>query len=179
MTASPPEWIISALYRREATGAQLLRTRAEPPESAVGQTATRPTPAAHVYQLEDGWIVAEAEGDLSDDLAGMTRAEAIDTLLHSGVPAATVQSVGEAADHHREAPSSTVIFERTETDGLASECFAPTWIVLDGKPFPRSFATARAGADAPATLRGLGHLEDEVARLISQDIARRPARAPI
>ncbi len=181
---------VSALYKREvggegrgdwcatslataATLTQLLLQKGEPPASAVGQYATGMTEGARVYQLSDGWIFAEAAADISADLAGLTRDEALATLAERGVLATPVQSARAIADRHRDAPSRTVVFERTEKDGWWSECFAPTWIVYDDAPFPRSSPVSRVGADAPAILAELGYASAEIRRLVEKGIVGR------
>ena len=76
-----------------------------------------------------------------------------------------MQTVHQIADRHRKTPSRTAAFERTEKDGWSSEMFAPSWIVFDDDPFPRSAPASRVGADAPEILSTLGYSSDEITRM--------------
>ena len=148
-----------------ATLTQLLLQMTEPPASALGQLATGPTAGERVYQVADGWIFARAPHDISAELADKTQADALAELLKQGIEAVPVQTVHQIADRHRKNPSRTAVFERTEKDGWSSEMFAPTWIVFDDDPFPRSSPASRVGADAPEILARLGYSSDEITRM--------------
>ena len=158
-----------------ATLTQLLfqKPERESPESARGQNATGPTPGQRWYRVADGWIFARAPEDISAEVADRTAAEALAELAANGIDATQIHTVHEIADIHRERPTRTFNWQRTEKDGWASEMFAPTWFVFDNDPFPRSAPVSRMGADAREVLTGIGYSEAEVDRLITAGVIGR------
>jgi crotonobetainyl-CoA:carnitine CoA-transferase CaiB-like acyl-CoA transferase len=150
--------LIQLLFQQEGNDA---------PASARGQLATGMTAGARVYRLGDGWIFAQAPHDITANLAGLTRADALKWCTQQGMPAVPVQTCKELADRHREQPTATVKFEKREKDGWTTECFAPTWFAFDGQTQPRPKAASRIGADGPAVLADLGYGDAEVERLIA------------
>jgi crotonobetainyl-CoA:carnitine CoA-transferase CaiB-like acyl-CoA transferase len=162
------DWAETSLCNA-ATLIQLLFQHAgsEPPPSARGQLATGMTAGAGVYQLSDGWIFAQALHDITADLGKRSRAEALAWCAQQKIPAVPVQTCKELADRHREHPTATVQFQKRESDGWVTECFAPTWFAFDGQTQPRPRAASRIGADGPAVLAELGYSHAEVERLIS------------
>jgi crotonobetainyl-CoA:carnitine CoA-transferase CaiB-like acyl-CoA transferase len=162
------DWAETSLCNA-ATLLQLLYQRAgsDAPASARGQLATGMTAGERVYQLSDGWIFAQAPRDITADLGGLTRADALKWCAQQNIPAVLVQTCKELADRHREHPTTTVKFEKRESDGWTTECFAPTWFAFDGQTQPRPKAASRIGADGPAVLAELGYGHAEVERLIS------------
>jgi crotonobetainyl-CoA:carnitine CoA-transferase CaiB-like acyl-CoA transferase len=139
----------------------------EPPPSARGQLATGMTAGARVYELEDGWIFAQAPHDISGDISKHSRADALAWCTRNNILAVPVQTCKELADRHREHPTRTVKFEKTEKDGWATECFAPTWFAFDGQTQPRPEAASRIGADGPTILSDLGYKRADVEKLIA------------
>ena len=123
-----------------------------------------------VYQLSDGWIFAQGDRDLSDELSASTVESALAKLSEQGIPAVRVLTVKELADRHREAPTTTVDFELRERDGWETECFAPSWFAFDGKRVASPGSPARIGSDAAAVLAELGYSEEEVERLVSSKV---------
>ena len=162
------DWTETSLCNA-ATLLQLLYQRdgSDAPASARGQFATGLTAGERVYQLGDGWIFAQAPRDITADLGGLTRADALSWCAQRGIAAVPVQTCKELADRHREHPTATVRFEKRENDGWTTECFAPTWFAFDGQTQPRPTAGSRIGADGPAVLAELGFGPAEVERLIS------------
>ena len=162
------DWAETSLCNA-ATLIQLLfqQDGSDAPASARGQLATGMTAGARVYQLGDGWIFAQAPRDITSDLGGLSRADALKWCAQHGIAAVPVQTCKELADRHRERPTATVRFEQRESDGWSTECFAPTWFAFDGQTQPRPKAASRIGADGPAVLAELGFGQAEVERLIS------------
>jgi crotonobetainyl-CoA:carnitine CoA-transferase CaiB-like acyl-CoA transferase len=162
------DWAETSLCNA-ATLIQLLLQQdgSDAPASARGQLATGMTAGARVYQLDDGWIFAQAPRDITSDLGGLTRADALKWCAQQSIAAVPVQTCKELADRHRERPTATVRFEKRESDGWSTECFAPTWFAFDGQTQPRPKAASRIGADGPAVLAELGFGQAEVERLIS------------
>ena len=162
------DWAETSLCNA-ATLIQLLfqRPGSEPPATARGQLATGMTAGERVYRLADGWIFAQAPRDITADLDSHTRADALAWCTQQNILAAPVQTCQQLADRHRDKPTTTVRFEKSEKDGWMTECFAPTWFAFDGKPQPRPQAASRIGADAPAVLAELGYKPAEVERLVS------------
>jgi crotonobetainyl-CoA:carnitine CoA-transferase CaiB-like acyl-CoA transferase len=173
----------TALYVRETSGGgkgtrastslvaaaqlpQVTFQKGEPPASAVGQNATGPTPAQRWYKVADGHIFATAPRDVSAEVAGKTKIQAIAHLKQQGILAVPVQTVNEIGDIHKKRPTTTMNWQRTEKDGWWSEMMAPTWFVFDGKPFDRSAPASRMGADAREVLTGLGYSPTEIDRLV-------------
>jgi crotonobetainyl-CoA:carnitine CoA-transferase CaiB-like acyl-CoA transferase len=168
------DWAETSLCNA-ATLIQLLfqRPGTEPPASARGQLATGMNEGARVYQLSDGWIFAQAPHDITADLGKRTRAEALAWCTQQNMLAAPVQTCKELADRHRDHPTTTVKFEKRESDGWATECFAPTWFAFDGQTQPRPKAASRIGADGPAVLAELGYRPPDVERLIATGVVGR------
>ena len=162
------DWAETSLCNA-ATLIQLLfqQDGSDAPASARGQLATGMTAGARIYQLGDGWIFAQAPRDITSDLGGLTRADALKWCAQQAIAAVPVQTCKELADRHRERPTATVRFEQRESDGWSTECFAPTWFAFDGQTQPRPKAASRIGADGPAVLAELGFGQAEVERLIS------------
>jgi crotonobetainyl-CoA:carnitine CoA-transferase CaiB-like acyl-CoA transferase len=162
------DWAETSLCNA-ATLIQLLfqQDGSDAPASARGQLATGMTAGARVYQLGDGWIFAQAPHDITADLGGLTRADALKWCAQQAIPAVPVQTCKELADRHREHPTTTVKFEKRESDGWSTECFAPTWFAFDGQTQPRPKAASRIGADGPAVLADLGFGQVEVERLVA------------
>lgn len=149
---------------------QLLAQRpgTDAPPSARGQLATGRTPGARVYQLSDGWIFAEAPRDITPDLGGRNRVDALAWCAEQKIPAAPIQNLKELVARHRDQPTTTVRFEKREKDGWTTECFAPTWFAFDGRPEPRPPAPSRIGADGPAVLAELGYSPDDIKAFIAE-----------
>ncbi len=182
---------VSALYAREhrndgigdwaesslgaaASLTQCNLQQTELPESAKGPYATGMTEGERVYQLSDGWIFAQADRDMSEEIASMTVEEGLKSFADSGVLAAPVQTCRELADRHREDISTTVVFEtRDAVDGWVTENFAPTWFVFDGEAVPMPGAPNRVGSEGPAILRELGYSDEDVERLTDSGILGR------
>jgi crotonobetainyl-CoA:carnitine CoA-transferase CaiB-like acyl-CoA transferase len=162
------DWAETSLCNA-ATLIQLLfqQDGSDAPASARGQLATGMTAGARIYELGDGWIFAQAPRDITSDLGGLTRADALKWCAQRAIAAVPVQTCKELADRHRERPTATVRFEQRESDGWSTECFAPTWFAFDGQTQPRPKAASRIGADGPAVLAELGFGQAEVERLIS------------
>lgn len=156
-----------------ATLTQILLQRTREPASARGADATGMNAGERVYQLSDGWIFAQAPRDISAELASKTVAAALAVLKARGINAVPVQTVRQLADRHRDKPSRTVRFERTESDGWTTECFAPTWLVFDGVIPSRPPAASRIGADGPAVLADLGYGRDDIERFVSSGVIGR------
>jgi crotonobetainyl-CoA:carnitine CoA-transferase CaiB-like acyl-CoA transferase len=156
-----------------ATLTQLLLQRKAEPATARGPHATGMNAGERVYQLSDGWIFAQGSSDLSSELASRTVADALAYLASKKINAVPVQTCRQMADLHRAKPTRTVHFERTEKDGWATECFAPSWFVFDNQPFSRSAPASRIGADGPAVLAELGYTPEEVNRLVSSGVVGR------
>jgi crotonobetainyl-CoA:carnitine CoA-transferase CaiB-like acyl-CoA transferase len=168
------DWAETSLCNA-ATLIQLLfqRPGTEPPASARGQLATGMNEGERVYQLSDGWMFAQAPHDITADLGKRTRAEALAWCAQQNILAAPVQTCKELADRHRDHPTTTVKFEKRESDGWATECFAPTWFAFDGQTQPRPKAASRIGADGPAVLAELGYRPPDVERLIATGVVGR------
>ncbi|MGH8422997.1 MAG: CoA transferase, partial [Pseudomonas fluorescens] len=162
------DWAETSLCNA-ATLIQLLfqKPGSEPPASARGQLAIGMTVGERVYQLSDGWIFAQAPRDISKELGGLSRAEALVWCVRQGVMAVPVQSCKELADRHRDHPTTTVRFEKRTNDGWSTECFAPTWFAFDGTTEGRPAAASRIGADGPAVLESLGYAKEQVTELVN------------
>ena len=162
------DWAETSLCNA-ATLLQLLfqRSGGELPASARGQLATGMTAGERVYQLGDGWIFAQAPRDITAELGSRNRADALAWCAQQNIPAVPVQTCKELADRHREHPTTTVKFEKRESDGWTTECFAPTWFAFDGRSQPRPKAASRIGADGPAILAELGYGQEEAEQLVS------------
>ena len=146
---------------------QLLLQQSSEPASARGAFATGQNEGERVYQLSDGWIFAQGDRDLSDELSSQSVDAALASLQAQNVPAVRVQTVKELADRHRETPTTTVAFELRDSDGWKTECFAPSWFAYDGERVASPGAPSRLGADAAAVLSDFGYSEEDVDRLRS------------
>jgi len=181
---------VSALYGREvrkdgkgdwaqtslaaaASLTQLLLQQTPAPASAIGPFATGMNEGERVYPLNDGWIFAQGNHNLTEQLDGMNQQEALAHLKEEGIQAVPVQTCREIADIHRENPCKTVTFEQRERDGWKSENFTPTWFVFDGQSVGCPGPAARIGSDAPAILKELGYSESDIARFLDQSIVGR------
>lgn len=153
-----------------ATLIQLLLHQTAEPATARGAFATGRSAGERTYQLSDGWIFAQAPGDLSAELATMTVANGLAELAARGINAVRIQTLQELADRHRASPTATVRFEKRERDGWETECFAPSWFAFDGVPGPRPAAAPRIGSDAPAILAELGYKAADVERLVGSGV---------
>jgi crotonobetainyl-CoA:carnitine CoA-transferase CaiB-like acyl-CoA transferase len=160
------DWAETSLATAATLNQLLLQRKAEP-ATARGPFATGMNAGERVYQLSDGWIFAQGQSDLSGELASRNVADALEYLAKKKINAVPVQSCRQLADRHRAKPTRTVNFERTEKDGWASECFAPTWYVFDDQPFSRPAPASRIGADGPAVLVELGYTREEVDHLVA------------
>lgn len=178
---------VSALYAREvrkdgkgdwaetslaaaASLTQLLLQQNKAPESAVGSDATGMTEGERWYKLSDGHIFALGAYDLSEELAAYTVKEGLDYLKKQNIQAVPVQTCRVLADRHKETPSKTVKFTKSERDGWKSEKFEPTWFTFDNEPLTFPGVTARIGSDAPEILKELGYSDDDIKRLASEGI---------
>jgi crotonobetainyl-CoA:carnitine CoA-transferase CaiB-like acyl-CoA transferase len=166
------DWAETSLATAVTLTQLLLQLKAEP-VTARGQFATGMNAGERVYRLSDGWIFAQGKSDLTGELGSRNAADALDYLEKKNINAVPVQTCRQVADRHRDKPTKTVHFERTEKDGWATECFAPTWFVFDNEPFPRSAAASRIGADGPAILADLGYTPEDVSRLVSSGVVGR------
>ncbi len=154
-----------------ATLTQCTLQQTQLPESAQGPYATGMNDSERVYQLSDGWIFAQGDRDLSDDLASSTVEQALATLSERGIQAVPVQTCRELADRHRANPSRTVAFEkRDESHGWVTENFAPTWFTFDGESVPCPGAPQRVGSEATEILAEFGYSSAEVERLVSDGV---------
>ncbi len=163
------DWAQSSLAVA-ATLNQLLQQQTPEPESARGHFATGMSDGERLYELSDGWIFAQGDHDLSDELSSFTVDQALAHLGENGVSAERVQRCKELADRHRKDPSKTVNFEKRESDGWENENFAPTWFAFDGEPVPCPGAPVRLGSAGPAILEELGYSSDDIERLISSGV---------
>ncbi|MFM7412425.1 MAG: CoA transferase [Planctomycetota bacterium] len=163
------DWAESSLAAA-ATLVQLLLQQAPEPATARGAFATGRTVGERVYKLSDGWIFAQAPGDLSAELAPMTVTDALAHLAARGINAVRVQTLRELADRHHAQPTSTVRFDTRERDGWRSECFAPSWFAFDGVPGARPAAPARIGSDALNVLAELGYSAADVESLTARGV---------
>jgi crotonobetainyl-CoA:carnitine CoA-transferase CaiB-like acyl-CoA transferase len=160
------DWAETSLATAATLTQLLLQRKAEPP-TARGPFATGMNAGERVYRLTDGWIFAQGPSDLSGELASRSVADGLQYLAAKKIKAVPVQTCREVADRHRVKPTRTVNFQRTEKDGWATECFAPTWFVFDNQPFSRPAPASRIGADAVAILAELGYTREEANRLVS------------
>lgn len=164
------EWAETSLATA-ATLTQCTLQQTQLPASAQGPYATGMNDSERVYQLSDGWIFAQGDRDLSDDLASSTVEQALATLSERGVPAVPVQTCRELADRHRANRSTTVAFEkRDESHGWVTENFAPTWFTFDGESVPCPGAPQRIGSEATEILADFGYSGADVERLVSDGV---------
>ena len=132
-----------------------------------------------VYQLSDGWIFAQGDHDLSNELSEMTVQSALAELKGRGIPAVPVQTCTELADLHRDNPTTTVAFEMRESDGWKNECFAPAWIAFDGERVASPGAPHRVGSDGPVILAELGYSEQDIQRLVAEKVVGQTEFLPV
>jgi crotonobetainyl-CoA:carnitine CoA-transferase CaiB-like acyl-CoA transferase len=173
------DWAETSLFTA-ASLTQCNLQQAQLPESAQGAYATGMNEGERVYQLSDGWIFAQGDHDLSEELASTTVEAALALLGDKGIPAVPVQTCRELADRHRDNSSTTVRFEtREESDGWVTENYAPTWFTFDGESVPCPGAPQRVGSEAPTILAELGYSSDDVDRLISSGVVGQTEWAPV
>ena len=149
---------------------QLLLQQTPAPKSATGPDATGMNEGERWYKVTDGFVFAQANRDISEELAPLTVEQALEHLQKQHIQAVPVQTCQELAKRHRENPCKTVTFEKRERDGWESENFAPSWFVFDGEPVGCPGAAARIGSDASAILQEIGYSSDEVKRLIAEGV---------
>lgn len=149
-----------------ATLTQLLLQYSREPESARGADATGQTSGARVYELSDGWIYADGERDLTDDLDGLDRKEAQTRLKALGIPAVPVQSCRELADRHLTEPTPTVTYHRRQDQGWTVGTFDTSWFTDErGQPLGSPHPAHRVGSDADTLLENLGYSASQIADL--------------
>ena len=187
---------VTALYAREYRGdgkgdwaetslstaaalTQLLLLQTPQPESATGAFATGMNEGERVYELSDGWIFAQGDHDLTEELSSLSVDEALGSLSEQGIAAVPVQTCKELADIHRDNPTTTVDFEMRESDGWKNECFAPSWIAYDGERVASPGPAHRVGSDAPVILAELGYSEEEIADLVAARVVGQTEFLPV
>jgi crotonobetainyl-CoA:carnitine CoA-transferase CaiB-like acyl-CoA transferase len=158
---------------------QLLLLQTTQPESATGAFATGMNDGERVYELSDGWIFAQGEHDLTEELSSLEVDEALTKLREQGIAAVPVQTCTELADIHRDNPTTTVDFEMRESDGWKNECFAPAWFAYDGERVASPAPAHRIGSDAPAILAELGYSEEEIADLVAARVVGQTEFLPL
>ena len=158
---------------------QLLLQQTSEPESASGPFATGMNEGERVYELSDGWIFAQGDHDLTEELSSLEVDEALANLSEQGIAAVPVQTCKELADIHRDNPTTTVNFEFRESDGWKNECFAPAWFAYDGERVASPGPAHRIGADAPVILAELGYSEEEVADLVAARVVGQTEFLPV
>jgi crotonobetainyl-CoA:carnitine CoA-transferase CaiB-like acyl-CoA transferase len=179
-------------YRKDGTGdwaetslstaaalTQLLLLQTPQPESATGAFATGMNEGERVYELSDGWIFAQGEHDLTEELSSMEVETALAKLGEQGIAAVPVHTCKELADLHRDNPTSTVNFEKREHEGWTNECFAPAWFAYDGERIASPGPAHRVGSDAPVILAELGYSEDEIADLVAARVVGQTEFLPV
>jgi crotonobetainyl-CoA:carnitine CoA-transferase CaiB-like acyl-CoA transferase len=159
---------------------QCLFQFGEPPASACGPHAVGPTAGRRTYRLEDGWIYALGDADLSALLQGQTVASALDTLAARGIEAIRINTVRELADRHRAQPTRTVRFQACTHDGWITECFVPTWFCYDGFVPESRRGAVRIGASADTVLEAAALSAQAIAQLKASGVVGRTewAQAP-
>ena len=163
------DWATSSLATA-ASLTQLLLQESDAPDSAKGPKATGMNAGERVYQVLDGWIFAQADHDLSNDIRSLSVEAAISTLKSKGILAVPVQTCEELRERHRGSASKTIKFERRQRDGWQTECFAPTWFVFDGEPVSSPPSAERIGAGAAQILGELGYAGDEIEALVARNV---------
>jgi len=149
---------------------QLLMQQTPAPPSATGPDATGMNEGERWYKVSDGFVFALGKYDLSRELAGFTKEQALSHLQKQNIQAVPVQTCQELALRHQETPCKTVTFEKRERDGWESHNFSPTWFVFDGECVGCPGAAARIGSDAPAILKELGYSGEDVKKLIADGV---------
>jgi crotonobetainyl-CoA:carnitine CoA-transferase CaiB-like acyl-CoA transferase len=172
------DWAETSLSTAAAL-TQLLLLQTTQPKSATGAFATGKNESERVYELSDGWIFAQGDHDLTDDLSSLDVDAALDQLNGQGIPAVPVQTCKELADLHRDNPTTTVDFEMRESDGWTNECFAPAWFAYDGERVASPGPAHRIGSDAPLILAELGYSEEEIANLVAARVVGQTEFLPV
>ncbi len=172
------DWAETSLSTAAAL-TQLLLLQTTQPESATGAFATGMNEGERVYELSDGWIFAQGEHDLTEELSALTIEAALAKLSNQGIAAVPVQTCKGLADLHRDNPTTTVAFEMRESDGWKNECFAPAWIAYDGERVASPGPPHRVGSDAPVILAELGYSDEEVADLVAARVVGQTEFLPI
>ncbi|MEE8513387.1 MAG: CoA transferase, partial [Gammaproteobacteria bacterium] len=98
------DWAETSLSTAAAL-TQLLLLQTTQPESATGAFATGMNEGERVYELSDGWIFAQGEHDLTEELSSLEVDEALTKLREQGIAAVPVQTCTELADIHRDNPT--------------------------------------------------------------------------
>jgi len=141
---------------------------------ARGPWAKGRTPFNRVYQIgtSDDWIYVQADKDLSADAkAAASRDEYIAKLKNDGFLAVPVYSCKKVAEVSKTTESSTLRYEKRESEGLFTETWKPTWFCFDGEPSMCPGAAAPSGAHAPTILiETLGHTEEAVTKMYADGI---------
>jgi crotonobetainyl-CoA:carnitine CoA-transferase CaiB-like acyl-CoA transferase len=172
------DWAETSLSTAAAlTQLQLLQTSL--PDSALGAFATGMNAGERVYELSDGWIFAQGDHDLSNEISALTRDAALAKLAKQGIPAVPIHTCKELADIHRDSPTTTVDFEMREHEGWKNECFAPSWFAYDGEKVASPGPAHRVGSDAPVILAELGYSEQEVADLVAAGVVGQTEFMPV
>ena len=163
------DWATSSLATA-ASLTQLLLQESEVPDSAKGPYATGMNTGERVYQVLDGWIFAQGDHDLGNEIKRLSVEAAISALKGKGILAVPVQTCEELRERHRGNASKTVKFEERQRDGWETGCFAPTWFVFDGEPVQSPGSAERIGAGAMQILAELGYAGDEIEALVARDV---------
>ncbi len=163
------DWATSSLATA-ASLTQLLLQKSDVPDSAKGPYATGMNAGERVYRVLDGWIFAQGDHDLRDEIKSLSVETAISTLKSKGILAVPVQTCEELRERHRGSASKTVKFEKRQRDGWQTECFAPTWFVFDGEPVPSPPSPERIGAGAMKILTELGYAGDAIEALVAENV---------
>jgi crotonobetainyl-CoA:carnitine CoA-transferase CaiB-like acyl-CoA transferase len=171
------DWAETSLSTAAAL-TQLLLLQTPEPESARGAYATGMNAGERVYELSDGWIFAQGDHDLSNELSALTREAALAGLAQKGIPAVPVHTCKELADIHRDGPTTTVDFEMREHDGWTNECFAPAWFAYDGERIASPGPAHRVGSDGPAILAEQGYSKNEITDLVAAGVLGRTEFLP-
>lgn len=163
------DWATSSLASA-ATLIQLLLQKTALPDSAVGPHATGMNAGERIYQLADGWIFAQGDHDLGEELQSLNVEQALSLCRDKAILAVPVQNCAQLAARHRASPSKTVRFEKREKDGWQTECFAPTWFVFDDEPVPSPATAERIGAGANQILTELGYAPQDIEKLVTSKV---------
>jgi len=163
------DWATSSLATA-ASLTQLLLQKSDLPESAIGPYATGMNVGERVYQLVDGWIFAQGDHDLSNEIKSLGVNEAISQLQSKGILAVPVQTCAQLAERHRGSASKTVKYEKRERDGWENECFAPTWFVFDDEPVQSPASAERIGASAMQILTELNYSRNVIEALVARKV---------
>lgn len=172
------DWAETSLSTAAAlTQLQLLQTRE--PKSACGAFAFGMNEGERVYQLSDGWIFAQGNHNLTQEISSLTIAAALTKLNKLGVAAVPIYTCKELADLHRNEPTTTVAFEMRESDGWKSECFAPSWFAYEGERVASPNPAHRVGSDALEILAELGYSDKEFDDLVTAGIVGQTEFRPL